>query len=345
MPTPRLACVGSLSAYVRRMQAPLSAAPQPFGVDARTTSLRKDACANPRTGKELSEIVAELPHLTNVGGRLSESALTVRSINGRTRLTRALAVPPVQLVHPRIDSRSALVFSSALGGGMLEGDDYRLDLRCEADATLIFAPQANTRIFPCPRGIATRNEIRGTVSANALVVCGGDPVVLHAGSRFVQEQNWRLHDGARLVLCDWMVVGRLERGEAFAFDTFESTTRIEDACGRLLLSDPLRLETRDGSARSGMGGFSSHLALHVVGPGWEEILMVLETWLRSREGSAAPEWMQDVRLAGIGIREGRGFSLRALGRDRTALNPLVDRLFAALAHPRWLGYDFWARKY
>jgi hypothetical protein len=107
------------------MYAHLAADSQPFDAVAPRKAGQTEPCANPRTRKDLSNIVEKSPHLTIVGGRLSENALTARSVGGRTRLTHVLAVPPVQLVQTRIDSHAALVFSSALGGGMLEGDDYR----------------------------------------------------------------------------------------------------------------------------------------------------------------------------------------------------------------------------
>lgn len=284
--------------------------------------------------------------MTTLGMRLSENALEATSVAGRTRLTRSRAVPPVRFVHPRSGSGSALVFSSALGGGMLEGDDYRFDITCGENATLMFAPQANTRVFPCPGGALTRQSVRGTVYANGLVVSGGDPVVPYAGSRFSQTQTWTLHPGARLVLVDWMIAGRLDRGESFAFDVFESETRVEDPEGRPLLADATALtRSDDAPAGRGMGGYSSWLSVHVLGPGWETLHAPLETHLKTPNTQGRPAWMDVERLAGLGVREGRGFSLRALGADRAALEPLTGLLFKTLARPDWLGFDYWARKY
>jgi urease accessory protein UreH len=302
----------------------------------------------------LSDFVDKENELTGVGTRLSENALETAWIAGRSRVSRSRAVPPVRFVQPKTGNESALVFTSALGGGLLEGDDHRYDLECRENSTLMFAPQANTRVFPCPGGILTRQTVRGTVYARGLAVCGGDPVVPYAGSRFAQSQNWVLHAGARLVLVDWMVAGRIDRGEAFAFSSYSSETRIEDPSGNPLLSDAIHLDATDGSARRGMGGFASLLTVHVIGPGWEELHHPLDAWLRaSGESGGRPRWMEGgtdgarnaVRLAGLGVREGRGFSLRALGRDRAALEPLAGLIFELLARPSWLGFDFWARKY
>jgi urease accessory protein len=293
----------------------------------------------------LSVFVDKEHEVTGVGTRLSENALETAWIAGRSRVRRSRAVPPVRFVQPRTGNDAALVFTSALGGGLLEGDDHRYDLECRENSTLMFAPQANTRVFPCPGGHMTRQAVRGTVYANGLAVCGGDPVVPYAGSRFSQTQNWVLHPGGRLVLLDWMVAGRLDRGEDFAFSSYESETRIEDPSGRPLLSDAIHLDATEGRARQGMGGFSSLLTVHVIGPGWEDLQGPLDAWLRGMGENGRPRWMDGGMLAGLGVREGRGFSLRALGRDRAALEPLAGMIFGWLARPGWLGFDFWARKY
>ena len=234
---------------------------------------------------------------------------------------------------------------------MLEGDNYQFQIDCGEHSKLMLAPQANTRIFPCPNGITSRQHIRGTVYAQATAVSGGDPTVLYENSRYSQSQVWTLHPGARLALMDWMVAGRLERGENFAFDSFESEIRVEDSGGRPLLSDRLLLSPADGAkaeTQGGMGGFSSHLAVYVMGPGWEAIHSGLEAWLRAADAEkdgSRPAWMDACRIAGLGVREGLGFSLRALGQDRAALEPLAGRLFELLSSNEWLGFDYWTRKY
>jgi urease accessory protein len=283
--------------------------------------------------------------LTLLDTRASRNRLRSVFSGGRTRLVECLAEPPVRFVQPKVEGESALVFVSAFGGGMLEGDDYRFDLACGEDSTLMFAPQANTRIFPCPHGIMSRQHIHGTVYARGTAVSGGDPVVLYADSRFRQTQTWTLHPGARLVLMDWMVAGRLERDENFAFERFESAIRIEDPEGRPLLADTLTLIPAENAA-AGMGGFSSHLSVYVAGAGWEDVHRGLDAFLRAAEAPGGrPAWMEASRVAGLGVREGTGFSLRALGRDRAALEPLAEKLFELLASKRWLGFDYWKRKY
>ena len=282
--------------------------------------------------------------MTIVDTRLSVNSLEAAVSGGRTRILKSLAHPPVRFVQPQMGIDTALVFVSAFGGGMLEGDDYRFEIVGREGASLMFAPQANTRIFPCPEGRTTYQKIRGTVYAQGTVVSGGDPTVLYATSRFHQSQVWTLHSGARLALMDWMVAGRLERGENFDFNSFESEMRVEDPEGRPLLSDRLRLEPADGAAEAGMGKFSSHLAVHVMGPGWENVHAGLQARLRTASGERAA-WMEDCRIAGLGVREGLGFSLRAFGRDRAALEPLAGTLFELLRSNEWLGFDFWTRKY
>jgi hypothetical protein len=83
-----------------------------------------------------------------------------------------------------------------------------------------------------------------------------------------------------------------------------------------------------------------------MGAGWETVHAGLEQWLRAAEKETARSaWMADCRIVGLGVREGVGFSLRALGRDRAALEPLAGRLFELLSSEEWLGFDYWTRKY
>ena len=280
--------------------------------------------------------------MTAIDIRTSDNIMEVERVQGQCRVTRSLAVPPVRFVQPHAESDAVWVFVSAFGGGMLEGDDYRFDIKCRETAKLIFSPQANTRIFPCPNGKMTRQSVRGTVYAQGLVVTGGDPVVLYAGSRFSQSQHWTLHPQARLVLMDWLVVGRLDRGERFAFEGYENDLRVENEKGHPLLLDRLSLEPEE----RGMGGFASHLAVHILGPGWENLKTELDAWLKTPgKEKSQPAWKAAGILAGTGMREETGFSLRALGENRESLEPLVGKLFALLGSAEWLGFDPWLRKY
>lgn len=260
-------------------------------------------------------------------------------------MQRSRAIPPVRFVHPRIEGKSSLIFASALGGGMLEGDTYSFTLNCGENASMAFIPQANTRVFPCPQGGVTRQEVYGTVCANGLAVIGGDPTVLYGDSRFSQTQRWVLHPGARLIIMDWLVAGRLERGERFAFRSFQNEIRVEDATGRPLLMDRLRLQPEKENMDAAWGSHASHLAIYVLGPGWKELHDPMERWLSASQEGKRPNWMSGALLAGLGIRADTGFSLRALGRDRAALEPLVERIFELLSPAEWLGCNPWARKY
>jgi urease accessory protein UreH len=214
---------------------------------------------------------------------------------------------------------------------------------------LILSPQANTRIFPCPAGAITRQDFHGTVYAEGLLVAGGDPTVLYQGSRYLQSQHWVLHPGARLVVVDWMTAGRIGRGERFAFGQYRSDLRVENPEGRPLLVDRLCLEP--GTGEMGMGGFASLLTVHVLGPGWAGIHDAMRDWLsgeKNREGDNGwiprGNWRSQGLLAGLGVRAEVGFSLRALGRDRHALEPLMARLFRSLDSD-WIGFNPWTRKY
>ncbi len=268
--------------------------------------------------------------------RNSENILAARRIGKRTIISQCLARPPVRLVQANAGD-SALVFITTFGGGLLEGDDFHYTVDCGPEARLALLPQSNTRIFPCPKGEITKQCMRGTVFPGALVASGGDPVVLYAGSRYAQSQHWVLHPGGRLLLMEWLVAGRLERGERFAFEECRLETKVTDVDGKPLLLDRMQLNARD-SADRGWGGFASYFTVHVLGPGVENLGVSMQAWMKDK-------WNTGGVLAGLGMRPGLGFSVRALGADRTALDPLAAAVFAAVGGSDWLDFDPWKRKY
>ena len=98
---------------------------------------------------------------------------------------------------------------SGYGGGMVDGDCVRLRVDCGDKAGLYLGTQAFTRIYKCPNGRTTQQEVEGFIGREGCVVALPDLVVPYAGSRFSQRQTWHLEQGALLVLADVHTAGRL----------------------------------------------------------------------------------------------------------------------------------------
>lgn len=190
-----------------------------------------------------------------------DNRIRARFINGKTRLTSMLYRTPLRLFetrHPE-DKRAAAVLLSSHGGGMLGGDQVKLSIEAEGHARLRVTSGANSHIYPhrnlpADGGETSNGTSDGTAAPTSFTLEGrltedarleylAEPAVLHAESRYVQRQNWRLENNARLLLVDYLQAGRTESGEAYDFSFCRSEVSIEFR-GESQLLESFMLEPR-----------------------------------------------------------------------------------------------------
>jgi urease accessory protein len=172
---------------------------------------------------------------------------------GRSVVTGAYATSPLRLLMPANHGHAAWIYSSSLGGGLVDGDHIAMDIDVGRGAAAFISTQASTKIYRSPHG--TTAGMRARVAADGLLVVAPDPVVCFAGARYRQTQTFELADRGALVLLDWVSSGRHVAGERWAFDEYHSqiTVRVE---GRLLVHDALALRAADGNLRERLGRFN-----------------------------------------------------------------------------------------
>lgn len=239
---------------------------------------------------------------------------------------------------------------SNYGGGLLGGDEIRIKVECLPGSRLYLGTQSSNKIYKSAGDRISVQETTGTLHAGALAVVCPDPVVPFAGSRFRQKQTWELHKDSDLVLVDWFQSGREARGEVFAFDAFESEVRLVRPGGRPLLVERFGCEPRDrGPAWCGnFGPFQSWMGIYLAG---EKVSALGDAFAPSllelgRGDADGPEPEGGRRLwVAIGKKDGLGWVIRAMGRDRRDVQPVQDRLFAALSDAAWLGFNPWDRRW
>lgn len=270
---------------------------------------------------------------------------------GRSRLVSSLSIPPLKLVNPRaLSDRYAAVIMSGYGGGMVEGDSVRLRIDCGAGAGLYLGTQAFTRIYKCPNGQTTEQEIEGVVGVDSCAVVLPDLVVPYANSRFAQRQSWQLQEGALLVLADGHTAGRLQDGERFSYDSYASSIEITTHSRPLLVDRYCSEPAVAPPARTGaMGTAAAVLNVFVAGwPGesrFEEFCAYLRAQLE-------PEIERQFRVRRehgelvLALTQKDGvLVLRATARRHEDLKRTYEVLGNAMALPQILGTNPLARKY
>ncbi|MFI0423586.1 urease accessory protein UreD [Spongiactinospora sp. 9N601] len=164
---------------------------------------------------------------------------------GRTELVRHYQKTPLQIMRPlyydqdRPDLPYVIVMSS--GGGVLQGDRYRMDLSCGAGASLHVTTQAATKVYRMEQDYATQLV---TISAGpgAYLEYLPDPVIPYAGSRFYQRVELDVDRSASVLVAETVLAGRLAHGERHAYTAYCGDLVARDQAGRLLFADPIRLE-------------------------------------------------------------------------------------------------------
>lgn len=268
--------------------------------------------------------------------------LEVAVVAGESAVTSAFATNPLKLLTPRPRGRSAWVFTSSFGGGVVAGDQTRLDLRLRSGARCLLGTQASTKVYRNPGLRPSGHRTTATLESGSLLVFAPDPVQAFAGSTYAQRQEFHLAADASLVLLDWFSAGRVARGERWAFQRYASRNEVwrESAVGREpVFVDALRLDPEDGPLESPHRGGRFHClaTLLLLGPLVQ---------------SLAAGWIEDVSSRPLAKRAALlccaspvrdGVVVRLAGES---LEPVADALRAhlSLLSPL-LGDDPWARKW
>lgn len=189
--------------------------------------------------------------------------LTVEMVYGESTVTAAYASSPMKLITPVSRGKSAWAMTSSFGGGLVAGDQTRLDVAVGPGACCFVGTQSSTKVYRNPARLPCSHATAATLGGGALLVFAPDPVQSFADSEYVQRQEFHLESDAGLVLLDWCSSGRAARGERWEFARFESRNDVF-VDGERVVVDSMRLAA--GSVRERMGRFNCLATLMLIGP-------------------------------------------------------------------------------
>lgn len=266
--------------------------------------------------------------------REGSARLVFERVGARTVVRSALAHSPLRLLTPRNHGHAAWVYTSSLGGGLVDGDHLHVDLEVAPGACALLSSQGFTRVYRSPHGC--RNELEARVGEGALLALVPDPTVCFAQARYTQRQDIALAPGASLVLMDLVNAGRSANGERWACDAFSSSLRIHQQ-GRAWVDERWLLEPAHGRLPERLGRFDALATVVLLGPALAE----------AREALAA-------RVGALPVipRAGLICSTSPLGADGLILRAAATSAETLLQSAReWLGFlpsllgdDPWARR-
>ncbi len=195
------------------------------------------------------------------------NSLIVNQVCGQSAVLSARSVAPVRILVPRPRGTSVWCFGSSLGGGLVAGDQTRLEIDVGPASRCFWGTQSSTKVYRNPHRLPCRQDLTASVAARAVFVCLPDLVQLFADSTFEQQQSFSLAADASLVLLDGLSSGRSACGERWAFNRYCSRVEIRVE-GDLCYWDTLRLDSSDKSIAGPqrLGRFNTLSTLILIGP-------------------------------------------------------------------------------
>jgi urease accessory protein len=146
--------------------------------------------------------------------------------NSKTYLKNAFHTTPFKIADVTEDKtqkplRLMLMTSSP---GILNGDDYNIEIDIAEDCTLELQTQSYQRLFSMTNGASQTMEVR--MQKNASFHFLPHPTVPHKNAYFIAKNKIYLSTGCSLIWSDVFTCGRKLSGEAFAFSKYHSITKF-----------------------------------------------------------------------------------------------------------------------
>ncbi|MFC7393563.1 urease accessory protein UreD [Scopulibacillus cellulosilyticus] len=138
------------------------------------------------------------------------------------------------------DSGQPSIFIVNPGGGYVDGDTYRIDVRLQENAELLMSNQSATTIYKTPESFVLQ-EMEIVLKKGSLFEYVPDPIIAFKDAKFRQETVIRMERGATLIYAEIISPGWSPDGTPFTYDTLRLKTDIY-LDGELAVYDLLRLQ-------------------------------------------------------------------------------------------------------
>ena len=168
---------------------------------------------------------------------------------------------PLELRGPLTASR--LYYLRNVTAGVFEGDAYRTSLHCAPGAKARVESSSATKVYSMPSGAAT-TSVDLYAEGGSHLVWGPHATILHTGSSLRQETRVTVHDGARVLMAETLVMGRIAAGQRFDFGSYESSLVVQDGEGKVLYTEACRFSP-DEDLKTAMGGLGVLTVVYGLG--------------------------------------------------------------------------------
>lgn len=155
---------------------------------------------------------------------------------------------PIYLDPHRPDMPFVMLLQN--GGGMVQGDRYRIDIRCRPNSAAHVTTQSHGKLYKCEENFVTQ-VIDITAEAGSLIEFLPDTTIPYRDSRFFQHTSLRVDPTATAIIGDVLAPGRTaHNGEHHSYSIYYAQMEATDLDGKLLVADTIKIEPQWHSPKS-----------------------------------------------------------------------------------------------
>lgn len=253
-------------------------------------------------------------------------AHTQRGLSGRLNATfeparsgvaaRLTSTAPLELRGPFPPALSGAslprFFLRNVTAGILDGDEYAVDLRAESGVAVRVESTSATKVFTSS-GRGSRSRLRLEALPASTLQYSAGVTILHADACLAQDIEVVLHPGAAVAYLEVLALGRLARGERLAFRRYSSALAIRTLEGVPLYEERFDLEP---------GEDASVIDAAIAGAGVIGTLLLLG----ANADVPAIEESGELYAGASRLPNNAGILVRALGQRAEAVTAFLERI-------------------
>lgn len=261
-------------------------------------------------------------------GKIGELRLGFTMRNGRSVLHDLYRVAPL-LVQQALywdEAMPELPICSiiSVGGGILQGDRYKIDISVGAGACALVTTQSANRIHRMDANYASQHQ-SVTLESGAYLEYLPDFTIPYRGSRFINQSDIVLAEDATLLYGEMILSGRKHHreDERFGLDLLSVAVSVRRPDGRRLFAEKLLIEKGDPTLdfHAVMGGFDAFANIMCLTP------PAIAERIKARCETVFPEAPARA-LSGVSrLPHGAGLMLRVVGMESYDVRNEVRRFW------------------
>ena len=157
----------------------------------------------------------------------------------------------------------------SIGGGILQGDRYKIDIYLEEGACAHVNTQSANRIHQMDANYASQHQTV-TLASGCYLEYLPDFTIPYKGSRFINQTDIVIAEDATLLYGEMMMTGRKHHNadERFGLDLLSMSVSVRRPGGRRIFTEKVLIEKDDPTIDFGavMGGFDAFASIMCITP-------------------------------------------------------------------------------